>query len=173
MKAEKRRTPPMAVKLQSALNQLEDCMRRLGMVQVEEKVDAWEFDHDPPLELRAVDEVSGEHRPHQHDVRFLVWRPKKAHRQKTTGRKGESKLSISDGDAQKIAKVRRRDKKRAAEAAEAALAVECELPDFSLADRSDIRLNSIKPKRKFPKRPNAWPEPKRAGRASNYRRRGV
>lgn len=170
MKAEKRRTPPMAVKLQSALNQLEDCMRRLGMVQVEEKVDAWEFDHDPPLELRAVDEVSGEHRPHQHDVRFLVWRPKKAHRQKTTGRKGESKLSIGDGDAQKIAKVRRRDKKRAAEAAAAAKA---EFPDLPLDCRNEIRSNSDAPKKKRKIQSRGFPPPKRAGRASNYRRRGV
>lgn len=171
MKAEKRRTPPMQVKLQGALNQLEHAMRKLGQVPVEETIEAWEFDHDPPLELRAVDEATGEHRPHQHDVRFLVWRPKKAHRAKTTGRKGESKLSIGDGDAQKIGKVRRRDKRRAAEAAQREAAEFSELPIAELSELRSTKNRPTEKKRKFQSR--GFKPPKRQCRASGYRRRGV
>jgi hypothetical protein len=119
VKAEPRRTPPMAVKLAAALNQLEAAMRQLGMIPVECTVPDWQFDHDPALALRAVDEATAAHVPHQHDVRFLVWRPRVEHAVKTTGRRGESDLSLRDGDQSKIAKLKRRDKKRAAEQAPA------------------------------------------------------
>lgn len=118
MKAEPRRTPPLSVKLEAALNQLEAAMRKLGMIPVECTVPDWQLDHDPALALRAVDDA-GAHQPHQHDVRFLVWRPRVEHAVKTTGRRGESDLSIRDGDQGRIAKVKRRDRKRAAEQAEA------------------------------------------------------
>lgn len=121
MKAEKRRAIPMKTKLEAALNQLEAAMRKLDMIPVEEVVSGWECDHDPALELRAVGE-DGRHQPHQHEVRFLVWRPRKQHRVKTTGRSGESKLAMVNGDAQKIAKNRQRAKKQAErEATRAAL----------------------------------------------------
>lgn len=119
MKAEPRRTPPLKVKLAAALNQLEAAMRKLGMIPVECTVPDWQFDHDPALGLRAVDDQTGAHVPHQHDVRFLVWRPRVEHALKTTGRRGESDLSLRDGDHAKIAKVKRRDRKRAAEQATA------------------------------------------------------
>lgn len=118
MKAEPRRTPPLSVKLAAALNQLEAAMRKLGMIPVECTVPDWQLDHDPALALRAVDD-GGAHQPHQHDVRFLVWRPRVEHALKTTGRRGESNLSLRDGDQAKIAKVKRRDRKRAAEQAAA------------------------------------------------------
>lgn len=122
MKAEKRRTPPLSIKLEGALAQIEVLMRKLGMIPEEVVVSGWDFDHDPALELRSVDDATGAHIPHQHDVRFLVWRPRQEHRVKTTGRRGESDLSIRDGDQQKIAKNRRREKKRAErDAARAAL----------------------------------------------------
>lgn len=117
MKAESRRTPPLFVKLAAALNQLEAAMRKLGMIPVECTVPEWQFDHDPALGLRAVNESTGAHQPHQHDVRFLVWRPRVEHTVKTTGRRGASDLSLRDGDQAKIAKVKRRDRKRAAEKA--------------------------------------------------------
>ena len=85
MKAEPRRTPPLSVKLEAALNQLEAAMRKLGMIPVECTVPEWQFDHDPALGLRAVDD-NGTHRPHQHDVRFLVWRPRVEH---AAGQAGE------------------------------------------------------------------------------------
>ncbi len=119
MKAEPRRTPPLSVKLAAALNQLEAAMRKLGMIPVECTVPEWQFDHDPALGLRAVDDQTGAHVPHQHDVRFLVWRPRVEHAVKTTGRRGESDLSIRDGDQGRIAKVKRRDQKRAAQRAAA------------------------------------------------------
>lgn len=112
MKAEKRRAPPLSIKLEGALAQIEVLMRRLGMIPEEVVVSGWDFDHDPALELRSVDETTGAHIPHQHDVRFLVWRPRQQHRVKTTGRAGTSKLAMVNGDQQKIAKNRRREKKR-------------------------------------------------------------
>lgn len=67
-----------------------------------------ELDHDPALALRPVDPVTGEHIPHQHDPKALIWRPKADHARKTTGRRGESRLSISgDGDVSRAAKARR------------------------------------------------------------------
>lgn len=139
MKAEKRRTPPMDIKLQAALAQLESLMRKLGMIPEEVVITGWDFDHDPALELRSIDEVTGAHIPHQHDVRFLVWRPRQEHRVKTTGRRGESDLSIRDGDQQKIAKNRRREKKRAEREAERAA------------------LPEPPPGRMKPKRSSRWP----------------
>lgn len=124
MKAEPRRTPPLSVKLAVALNQLEAAMRKLGMIPVECTAPDWELDHDPALALRLVDESTGSHAPHQHDVRFLVWRPRAEHKLKTSGRRGESDLSLRDGDQAKIAKLKRRDRKRAAEQAAALAASE-------------------------------------------------
>lgn len=104
--AEPRRAVPLKVQRDVALALCADLMRKLGMVPVDVQV-AFELDHDPPLALRAIDEVTGSHKPHQNDERFLVWRPKLDHRAKTTGRRGESDLSIRDGDQGKIAKVKR------------------------------------------------------------------
>lgn len=139
MKAEKRRTPPMAIKLQGALAQLEVLMRRLGMIPEEMVVSGWDFDHDPALELRAIDEATGKHTPHQHDVRFLVWRPRQQHRVKTTGRAGTSKLAMVNGDAQKIAKNRQRAKKQAER------------------DAARAALPEPPPGRMKPKPPRRWP----------------
>lgn len=140
MKAEKRRTPPLAIKLQGALVQLEACMRKLGMIPEEVVVSGWDFDHDPALELRAVGE-DGRHVPDQHDVRFLVWRPRQQHKVKTTGRAGTSKLAMVNGDAQKIKKNRRRDRNRAEREAQAA----------------DLAAQDLPPGRIKPKRKSRWP----------------
>lgn len=98
-----RRVVPMKVQRDVALAQLSALMRAKGF-----EVDTFELDHDPALGLRPVDPVTGEHTPHQHDPAALVWRPKAEHKRKTTGRRGESKLSLSyDGDQSRIAKADR------------------------------------------------------------------
>lgn len=121
MKAEKRRAVPLAVQRDVALDLCRDLMRKLGLVEVDATIE-FDLDHDPSLELRAINPETGEHEPHQHDPRFLIWRTRQAHRVKTTGRAGTSKLAMVNGDAQKIAKNRQREKKQAErEAARAAL----------------------------------------------------
>lgn len=111
MKAGKRRAIPMKVQRDVALDLCRDLMRKLGLVEVDATIE-FDLDHAPALELRAVNPVTGEHEPHQHDPRFLIWRTRQAHRAKTTGRAGTSKLAMVNGDQQKIAKNRRREKKR-------------------------------------------------------------
>ena len=67
-----------------------------------------DLDHDPALGLRVYDEATQDTIPPANDPKHLVWRPKAEHKLKTTGRKGESKLSIDgNGDVSRIAKVER------------------------------------------------------------------
>jgi hypothetical protein len=106
MKAQPRRTVPMRIQRDAALDLCATLMKRLGMVPVDMDV-KFELDHDPALKLRAVNPETGEHVPHQHDRRYLVWLTKEAHAEKTTGRRGVSDLSLRDGDQGKIAKVAR------------------------------------------------------------------
>jgi hypothetical protein len=94
--AEPRRKVPLKAQLEAAL-------RQLGFEPHE--VD---LDHDPALGLRPIDPETGQHRPHQHDPKALIWRPKAEHRAKTTGRRGESDLSLTfNGDQSRIAKAGR------------------------------------------------------------------
>lgn len=111
MKAEKRRAVPMRLQRDAALDLCADLMRKLGMVPVD-FVPEFELHHEPPLELRPVDDSTGQHIPPQHERTCLIWMTKAAHRARTTGRRGESDLSLRDGDQGKIAKVRRIEKKR-------------------------------------------------------------
>jgi hypothetical protein len=83
-RAEPRRPVPLAKQVEASKRQIADLMRRLGMVEVPEPVEL-ELDHDPALGLRDVDPATGQHIPHQHDDRFLVWRPKQTHAGKTRG----------------------------------------------------------------------------------------
>ena len=83
-RAEPRRAVPLAKQLEASKRQIADLMQKLGMVAVSEPVEL-QLDHDPALGLRDVDPVTGEHRPHQHDPRYLVWRPKQTHATKTHG----------------------------------------------------------------------------------------
>lgn len=67
-----------------------------------------QLDHDPALGLRKVDPVTGAYVPDANDPRYLIWRPRKEHAAKTTGRRGESrKGDQSSGDVPRIAKVKR------------------------------------------------------------------
>jgi hypothetical protein len=85
MKAEKRRAVPLSKGLPAALAQLEGLMRRVGMIPTEVTAVEWELDHEPALGLRDIDPATQQHVPHQHDERFLVWRPKVIHAVKTRG----------------------------------------------------------------------------------------
>jgi hypothetical protein len=87
MKAEPRRTPPIAKQLAAAKRQIVELMKRLGMIPVEVPIESVQLDcdHDPALGLRDVDPETRQHVPHQHDDRYLVFRPKFAHDVKTRG----------------------------------------------------------------------------------------
>lgn len=87
MKAEPRRTPPVGKQLAAAKRQIVELMQRCGMVPVEMPVEdvKLECDHDPALGLRDVCPKTGRHVPHQHDDRFLVFRPDTRHAVKTRG----------------------------------------------------------------------------------------
>lgn len=101
MQPHRRKYIPLATQLHAALIQL-------GLEPHE-----CQLDHDPALELRVWDEAANDTVPPANDPHFLIWRPTAEHRRKTSGRHGESKLSIRDGDVQKIAKTRRLEKKQA------------------------------------------------------------
>lgn len=95
-KPNRRKSIPVRVQLHAALYQL-------GFEPHE--VD---LDHDPALGLRPWSEETQDTIPPANDPKYLVWRPKADHKLKTTGRKGESKLSISgNGDVSRIAKTDR------------------------------------------------------------------
>jgi hypothetical protein len=67
-----------------------------------------QWDHDPPLELRPDNEDGTDYDPPQLDPRHIFPMLAIDHKAKTTGRRGESKLSISgNGDKSRIDKVRR------------------------------------------------------------------
>jgi hypothetical protein len=101
--AEPRRPVPLRVQLDVAKRQLAELMQAKGFV-----VHRLELDHDPALGLRPIDPETGQHVPHQHEASCLVWRPDTVHRAKTTGRRGESDLSLTfNGDQSRIAKADR------------------------------------------------------------------
>ncbi|KMO34279.1 hypothetical protein [Methylobacterium aquaticum] len=109
----RRRAVPMKVQRDAALDLCAELMRKLGMIPVEVETVEWQLDHNPALALRPIDPVTGEHQPHQHSRKHLVWMTKAAHREKTTGRRGTSDLSLRDGDQGKIAKVDRLQEQQA------------------------------------------------------------
>ena len=95
-KPQRRKSIPLLAQLHAALYQL-------GFEPKEVQLD-----HDPALGLRPWDEQAQDQVPPANDPKFLVWRPKEEHKLKTTGRHGESKLSISgNGDQSRIAKTDR------------------------------------------------------------------
>lgn len=94
-----RRPIPVGVKLQVAL-------LALGYNK-DEIAREIEYDHAPALGLRRWNDEARDYEPGQHDPEYIKIRLKSEHRRKTTGRKGESKLSGSDGDIQQIAKLKR------------------------------------------------------------------
>jgi hypothetical protein len=119
-------------KLRAALRQSHcpDCARPL------DDMDEVQADHCPPLQLRVWDEDAGDTVPAANDPLYIVMRHTDCHRRKTTGRKGESELSVGGGDQSEIAKTRRLEKARAA-----------------LLQPREKALKPDSPKRKIPSRP--------------------
>jgi hypothetical protein len=107
----KRKNIPLRVKLEA-------CLILLGFDPDEVRKRLPDFDHFPALGLRPVNPAGADYDPPQHDPSYL--RPMKHddHKLKTNGRRGESDLSLdSNSDKARIAKSKRLDQKRAADAA--------------------------------------------------------
>lgn len=151
--AEPRRAVPMKLQRDKALELCADLMRKLGLVAVDAEV-AFELDHDPALVLRPVDPATGQHIPHQHDPRGLVWMTKEAHDRKTNGRGGERRVTTAGSDKHLAAKLSRLAEKQARIIASRARDPEDDMP---------AEVVSQKPQRP---RPSNFPPPQRRGRAS-------
>lgn len=152
MKAEKRREPPLHVKLAAALRQLVECWIALGKVPADAEVKL-EFDHFPALVLRDVDQETGQHIPHQHDPEFLQWLWKVEHDRKTRGN-GATTAGSDVGEARKT---RQLVKKR----------MERETPAEINSEKRRIKLKSEIKSAGFRKRE------KPQSRATGFQRRGV
>jgi hypothetical protein len=98
-----RKDIPLSVKLAAAL-------RMLGFT----KDDHVQYDHDPALGLRDWDEEKWDFVPPQLDPEYIVIRTRAAHRTKTSGRKGEARVTSYGSDAHAIAKIDRLEKDQAA-----------------------------------------------------------
>lgn len=99
-----RKAIPIRVRLQVILNQgglCRSCGERLA------DVDNCRFDHRPPIQLRGWDAEAGDTIPGVNDPAAIEALHKDCHDVRTTGRRGESKLSTRDGDVAAIAKLRR------------------------------------------------------------------
>ena len=97
----RRRHIPLSVKLEVAL-------KALGYTP-----DEIQWDHAPALALRPMNAGGTDTDPPANSPDHIQILPKAKHLEKTTGRKGESKLSRDgNGDQQRIAKVRRLLEKR-------------------------------------------------------------
>jgi hypothetical protein len=104
-----RKAIPVLVKLKSVLragDRCASCGQKLG------DIEGLQFDHVPALGLRAWNETERDTVPPANDPEHLIPRHIKCHEQKTTGRKGESKLSKVGGDISEIAKLRRLTRKQ-------------------------------------------------------------
>lgn len=54
-----------------------------------------ELDHDPALELRRFNPRTGKYSPDANDPRFLIYRVRDEHLQKTTGRKPGAERTVT------------------------------------------------------------------------------
>jgi hypothetical protein len=66
-----------------------------------------DLDHQPALALRMWDPNAGDFIPGQHDPNFIVVLTKAGHRAKTSGRKGEKRVTSYGSDQHAIAKLDR------------------------------------------------------------------
>ncbi len=147
----KRKSIPDRVKLQAVLRsdgKCPKCGQRLGTLE------ATQFDHRPPLALRRVNEAGTDYDPPQLDPEFLEPLHVDCHAERTTGRRGTSKLSARDGDQTRIAKV-----KRLVERHQPAAPVEEErrLPPIDEFERRRSELLRPEPRPRAEKR-SAWPK---------------
>lgn len=80
---------------------------------------ATQFDHDPALGLRPLNEDGTDTVPPQLDPKHIVPRSTPAHRTKTTGTPpGQKVVHVANGDQHKIAKAARLERARRADLAE-------------------------------------------------------
>lgn len=152
-KAEPRRAVPLSKQVEASKRQIAELMKRLGMVEVSEPVEL-ELDHDPALGLRDVDPATGEHIPHQHDDRFLVWRPKAPHAVKTRG----TGATTAGSDVGEMRKTRQLVEARV-------LRGEIEADDPSIAPWAPKPDKRQQPKQKIQSRGFAKADKKRSTRA--------
>lgn len=92
--APRRKRIPLAAKLEAVL-------LRLGFTR--EQIRLIEWDHNPPLAMRAIDPETGDFIPHQHDPEFLEPMLPEQHAEKTHGKKGVA----GSGDISRISKAKR------------------------------------------------------------------
>jgi hypothetical protein len=128
---------PMQVKLDAALLQLGLDPKHVRL------------DHHPPLSQRRYRHYKPLDLPWQtiydpdaNDPRYLQWLSTEAHAEKTTGRRGTSKLSKRGGDISEIAKTKRLEKKQS----------EFRQMLLTKGEVSPV-IKPKKPKRKIPSRP--------------------
>lgn len=140
LRGEKRRTPPLGVKLEAALRQIVDLWKLLGRVPAEMQFEEMKLDcdHNPALGRRRIEEKTRKYIPDQHDPKFLefLWRPD--HKTKTSGNGATTRGS----DIGEISKTKRLVKKR--KARERAAAIE--------AGEEPPPLARTPPKRQWAKR---------------------
>lgn len=108
-----------------------------------------QFDHNPALQARLWCSETKNTIPPANDPDHIEAVHVECHKVKTTGRHGESRLSIRRGDAQEIAKTRRLERRRIEEAQRRLLAP------------SERQPERAKPKAKIPSRPFQKREKKR------------
>ena len=137
-----RKAIPVAVKLDVVIRQegrCKACGERLGVLA------DTEFDHTPAIQLRTWDEAAQDTVPTANDPDYIEAKHADCHQAKTTGRRGTSKLNAIDGDAQRIAKLRRMEERRQEEFRRKLLA--------SSGEEDPPPERPPKPKRKWPTRP--------------------
>lgn len=136
---------PLSVKLEAAILQL-------GL-----DPNAVDFDHDPALGLRILDEETGRYEPDANDPRFITVRARTrdedGHKAKTFGKGGTS----AGSDIHRIAKIKRLSKARAA--LDDALAAKATGTERSPASKPGKRLwpkgRKLQSRNTFEKRPSA------------------
>ena len=135
-----RRAIPLSVKIKVVLRcegKCSACGQRLG------ELEDVEFDHVPALQLRGWDPVQQDTIPGCNDPAAIEAKHADCHAQKTSGRKGESKLSKVGGDTSEIAKLRRLSRK----------AEEFRSKILAKDDPDETqKITAQKPKRAWPKR---------------------
>lgn len=73
-----------------------------------------QFDHNPALEFRPINPVTGDTIPPANDASYIDMLLVAEHKTKTFGRGGEKRITTADGDIGKIAKMRRITKQQEA-----------------------------------------------------------
>lgn len=147
----KRKGIPVGVKLEVVLAQdglCTHCRKPLG------KLPGLNFDHRPPIATRPVNDAGTDYVPAQLDPAHIeAIHELPCHRERTTGRRGESRLSARNGDQTTIAHL-----KRLAEQREPAAPVEEErrLPPIDEFERRRSELLRPEPRPRAEKR-SKWP----------------